>query len=115
MTTKINVDFNDIETGGRMTALIDHADGPVEVGTTVILRDADENVVQGRVISIIGRLATIDVDWTRWNNVNTLLDALDEAIQRAQRGAASFEQLVGLRPTGFDPEHPPEKHVDIAA
>lgn len=113
MTTTIDVDFNDVEQNGQMVVLTKYADGPVQVGARVILREGDENIVQGRVVSIVNDLATLEVDWGSWNRVNTLPDALDDAIEAVKQAVDSFDHLFERRPTGFDPDDLPEQKVEI--
>ncbi len=115
MATTIGVDFNDVETDGRMTCLSEYAEESVHTGDVVILRDGDGNVTKGHVLSLVNDLVEIDVDWGSWNKVNTLLDAL-EALSAAARGeAVSLDHMFEARPTGLSPKDAPEPKVKITA
>jgi len=99
--TRIAVDFNDFEPDGRLTALVDDADGPILLGDRVVLGDSDGNRCQAAVDEIQDNgVVFLEMDWSSWNRVNTLLDVLSEAVA-AVRGFRPDEPFDPT-PTGLD-------------
>jgi hypothetical protein len=64
----LQVDFNEYDEEGLLTALLRHHVGSehVEVGHRVLLRDGEDNRAWGRVTRLENGVAFVEVDWPTW-------------------------------------------------
>jgi hypothetical protein len=63
----IHVDFNDLEDGGRIAALVEDSDRFPIVGQEALLTDDEGNACRATIEDVEGDLIHLALDWSSWN------------------------------------------------